>query len=261
MKIFNKKFASFLTLLILILPLLSWAQINPDDDDAEDINIGGDIFNDFNEDIEATRILEDERYYRYGRFFSFEISLGMTSFDGNRGSAYEDQPPTYGIGVHYFQNFRTSFGLGFATSKHHFFIDEPVQGFNPDPPGFINVNMLRFWFGFRHYLDTANLGTAITYANPYFAARMEYWYASNKYLDQPDVKPDNGGGFGFAAGMGLEFPIVLKEYYLGVEFLYHAVNFHDKFTQRYRPLNDGDFGYDDLSGNSFTIMSSFTQSW
>ena len=30
---------------------------------------GGDIFTDFNEDLESSQVLEDERFYRYGRFF------------------------------------------------------------------------------------------------------------------------------------------------------------------------------------------------
>ena len=35
----------------------------------DDLNVGGDIFTDFNEDLEASQVLEDERYYRHGRFF------------------------------------------------------------------------------------------------------------------------------------------------------------------------------------------------
>lgn len=239
------------------------AQYNPDSIEVDEFDLKGDIFNDFNEDIEASKVLEDERYYRYGRFFSFELSFGMTSFDGNRGAAYENEPPTYGIGLHYFLNFNTSFGIGFASSKHHFYIDQPVAGFNPDPLGFVSVNMLRFWLALRHYLDTSDLGTAITYSNPYIVGRMEYWYVTNKYLDQDAnvVPPDSGGGFGFGAGFGLEFPIVLKEYYLGFEFLMHFINYHDKFTQRYRPIDGSTYGFEDLAGNGFSMIVSFTQGW
>ena len=81
--------------------------------DDDDLNVGGDIFNDFYEDIESAQIAEDERYYRYGRFFSFHLGLGLTNFGGNRGAAYEDSPPTYAMSVHYFKDFQSSFGLGF----------------------------------------------------------------------------------------------------------------------------------------------------
>lgn len=35
----------------------------------DDLNIGGDIFNDFNESLDEAQVVEDERFYRYGRFF------------------------------------------------------------------------------------------------------------------------------------------------------------------------------------------------
>ena len=44
---------------------------------------------------------EDERFYRYGRFFSFALGLGLTSYDGNRGSAYINQPPSFALQLNY----------------------------------------------------------------------------------------------------------------------------------------------------------------
>ncbi len=136
----------------------------------DDLNIGGDIFNDFNEDLDSTQMMEDERFFRYGRFFSFQISLGMTTFDGNRGTAYENDPPSYGIGVNYFLDFQTTFGMGMEFSKHHFFLDETVNGFRDQAIGLVDVNIIRVYFSTRYYIDTSDLGTAITYANPYLTA-------------------------------------------------------------------------------------------
>ena len=247
---------------ILLLPSLCFAQLNDGFSiEEDDLVVGGDIFTDFNEDVEEAQVLEDERFFRYGRFFSFSISLGVTSFDGNRGTAYENDPPSYGLSVHYFSDFLSSFGVGFAFSKHHFFVDQPVLGFDPNPPGLIDVNILRVFFDYRFYIDTANLGTAITYSNPYFVGRVEYWYLTNKFIDQSLLADDAGGGLGFGAGFGLEFPIKIKESYIGTEFLYHSVNLHDKFTQNYRPLNEGEFGFEDLTGNIWTLMVSYTMSW
>jgi hypothetical protein len=228
----------------------------------DDLNIGGDIFSDFNESLDEAQVVEDERFYRYGRFFSFSLFLGLTTFDGNRGSAYENDPPTYGLGINWFTDFQTSFGLGFEYSKHHMFFGEPTEGF-PDPVGFVDVNMLRVFLSYRYYIDTSNLGTAITYSNPYFTGRMEYWYLTNKFVDQSELGNDTGGGFGFGVGFGLEFPIKLKESYLGVEFLFHTVNFHDKFTQTYAPDvdNGGSTGFEDLTGNVYSTILSYVISW
>lgn len=234
----------------------------------DDLNIGGDIFTDLDEDMENSQIMEDERYYRYGRFFSFGISLGITEFNGNRGRAYENAHPSYGIATHYFLDFQNSFGLGMAFSKHHMFIGEPVRGFVDDypdaidrGPGFIDVNMLRVFFGYRYYVDTADLATAITWSNPYFTMRMEYWYQTVKYTDQKIIPDQSGGAFGFGLGGGFEFPMVIHASYIGVEFLLHSVNYFDKYTQLYQPVEGGKGGYPDLTGYGFTTFASYVLSW
>lgn len=236
--------------------------------DDDDLNVGGDIFNDFNEDIEDAKLVEDERFYRYGRFFSFNMALGLTTFDGNRGLAYEHQPPTYGISLTFFKDFQSAFGLGFEYSKHSMFLADAVKGFPETEqcptgcaPGYVDVSMLRVFFSYRYYIDTSNLGTAITYSNPYMITRLEYWYTTNKYLDQTEVPKDYGGGLGLGLGFGLEFPIEIRESYIGLEFLFHSVAFHDKNTLKYYPLNDGGFGYENLGGNAYSSMVSYIFNW
>jgi hypothetical protein len=230
--------------------------------DDDDLNIGGDIFTDFNEDVENTKIVEDERFYRYGRFFSFNASLGLTTFDGNRGLAYENHPPSFGISFTFFKDFLTALNLGLEFSKHSMFLKDPVKAFpNDSAPGFVDVSMLRVFLGYRYYFDTTNLGTAITYSNPYLTGRLEYWYQTNKYIDQTELPHDSGGGLGFGMGFGLEFPIEVKESYLGLEFLIHSVNFPDKNTQKYAPVNPGGYGFDNLGGNAYSTMVSYVFNW
>ena len=247
---------------------LVFAQFAPVEDidfGDDDLNIGGDIFSDFNEQLEDEKMMEDERFYRYGRFFSVQLSLGLTTFDGNRGTAYDNEPPTFGFGLNYFADFRSSYGLGFEFSRHNMFFPDPIE-LSPNAPGFVTVNMLRVYFSYRYYIDTADLGTAITWANPYFTGRMEYWYTTNKFIDQPTIPDDTGGGLGVGLGFGFEFPIKLRESYIGVELLFHSVNFHDKFTQAYRKVEDEDdklskVGFKDLSGNAYSTKISYVISW
>ncbi|MGB0453068.1 MAG: hypothetical protein ACPGJV_05075 [Bacteriovoracaceae bacterium] len=225
----------------------------------DDLNIGGDIFNDFNEDLESSQILEDERFYRYGRFFSFQIGVGVTTFSGNRGAAYDNDPPSYQLGYNYFLDFNSSFGIGVAFSRHSMFFESRTDGSGAEPYGFVDVNQLRVYFSYRFYIDTSNLGTAITWSNPYFIGRLEYWYTTNKYIDRPDLADDTGGGLGSGLGFGLEFPLKLKERYINLEFLFHSVNFFDKFTDDFGP--DEGVGYNDLSGNAYSTMVSYVFSW
>ena len=246
-------------------PSLSYAQDAANDifaADDDDLNIGGDIFTDFNEDVENAKLVEDERFYRYGRFFSFNVSLGLTTFDGNRGIAYENQPPSFGLSFTFFKDFLTALNLGLEFSKHSMFLKDPVKAFpNSSAPGYIEVSMLRVFLGYRYYIDTANLGTAITYSNPYLIGRMEYWYQTNKYVDQTELPKDTGGGLGFGMGFGLEFPVELKESYVGLEFLFHTVNFPDKNTQKYAPVTAGGYGFDNLGGNAYSTMVSYIFNW
>lgn len=230
--------------------------------DDDDLNIGGDIFSDFSEDIESQQIAEDERYFRYGRFFSFELGIGVTTFDGNRGTAYKDNPPSYHVGLNYFFDFRNSFALGFEYSRHHFVLEDETFGFKGQGAvGLVDVSMLRVYFAPRYYIDTSDLGTAITYSNPYLTVRMEYWYTNNRYTDQKGAIPDDsGGGLGVGLGGGFEFPIKIKESYLGVEALWHSVSFHDKYTQNYASYKGGQ-GYPDLTGNAYSVMVSYILSW
>ena len=255
---------------ILLLGFLFSMQISAQieqsfDVDDDDLKIGGDIFSDFNEDLENQQIMEDERFYRYGRLYSLTIALGYTTFDGNRGSLYEDELPSYSFSLNFFNDFRNCFGLGLAYSSHHFILTEPVHAYNSDgkAAGLVEVGMLRVFFHYRYYIDTANLGTAITYANPYFTGRLEYWYVTNKFIDQPTIDKDNGGGLGFGIGGGLEFPIQMRESYISLEFLIHSVHFHDKYTQAYRPWANSTTGYgwDDLTGFGYSTMIGYVISW
>ncbi|MBF0367273.1 MAG: hypothetical protein HQK50_16975 [Oligoflexia bacterium] len=253
---------------LLFLPPHAEAQYDTEngpavDIDEDDLNTSGDIFTDYSEDIEASQVLEDERFYRYGRYYSFNISAGLTSFTGNRGIAYEDKHPSLGISLVYFMNFQMAFGLGAAYSKHYMMVNEPTKGFQlPGGAGLIEVNMFRSFFFYRYYLDTSDLGTAITYSNPYAIARAEFWNQTSKFIDQTAVPNESSGAIGAALGLGLEFPIKLRESYIGVELLYHMVNFRDAYTQLYRPVKEGQGGgYSDLTGNIISTFLSYVVSW
>ncbi|MDA8792062.1 hypothetical protein N9N67_02380 [Bacteriovoracaceae bacterium] len=242
-----------------------------------DINVGGDIFSDFNEDLDASTVLEDERFYRYARFYSVNLGIGKTSFTGNRGLAYEDDDPSYVISLNYFLNFQTSFIMGIEYSKHTMFIDTYVNGSRGEIVGAVETAFIRPFMGFRYYIDTTNLNTPITYSNPYFTARIEYWYQTNTFPENDNLDDENGGGLGSGVGGGLEFPIELKSRYINVEFLYHWVNYFDRNTMDYRKIPSGEedvvprdgeevrldskYGYENLRGNSWSIMISYNVTW
>lgn len=235
----------------------------------DDLNVGSDIFQDFNEDLEAAQVMEDERFYRYSRFFGLNIGLGLTTFTDNRGLAYTDNHPTFHFSLQYFINFQNAFVIGLEYSKHTMLIDTFVNGSTTEKIGLVDTNMLRPFIGFRYYIDTTDLGTAITYSNPYFVGRVEYWYQTNSFPERENLDDVSDGGIGTGIGAGLEFPIEIKKSYVNVEFLYHRVAFFDKYTQDYRKIepedvvdgNVSEYGYDDLRGDVLSIMFNYNISW
>ena len=240
------------------------------DDDDTDVNIGSDIFTDFNEDVESNQVYEDERFYRYGRFFSFNVGMGMTRFTGNRGAAYENDDPTFHMSFNYFANFQLSFTLGIEYSKHTMIVDTFVNGYDSTIVGAIEVQMMRPFFGLRYYLDTSNLGTAITYANPYLTGRFEYWYQTNKFRELSPPEKQKGGGVGFAVGFGLEFPVIIRKGYINLEWLFHTANLFDKNTSDYQQITDSTripsggqslYGYEDLTGYIWSLVLSYNFTW
>lgn len=252
----------YIVLFFVLFSIHARAQFKNNGVLEDDLNVGGDIFTDFNEDLQDSQVLEDERFYRYGRFYSVNFSAGMTTFTGNRGTAYLREPPSFGLSLTYFMDFETAFVLGMAYSKHSMIIDGPVEDAVRDGGfGLIEINMFRVFFGFRYYIDTYDLGTAITWANPYLIGRMEYWYQTNKFVDDNTLADSSGGAFGVAGGFGLEFPVKIKESYIGVEALYHSVNFFDQYTTSYRPVDGSDAGYENLEGDVITFMVSYVLSF
>ena len=259
----------------VLYSLTAQAQFDAGNFGDEDLDLGGDIFKDFNEDLEATQVMEDERFYRYGRFFAVNIGFGLTDFTDNRGLAYEDNHPSYHFSLLYFMDFQNAFVLGLEFSSHTMFIDTFVQGSRTEQLGAVETSLLRPFIGYRYYIDTSDLGTAITYSNPYFVGRVEYWYQTNDFIE---VSKNNqeGGGLGTGVGVGLEFPMEIKKSYLNVEFLYHRVDFFDKFTRDYRQIPDEDeapnpnqeggtldstFGFEDLRGDVLSLFVNYVINW
>lgn len=258
---------NLLFLFLVALPFTIFAQSSDQimQEVEDDLNPGSDIFSDFNEDLESAQVLEDERFYRYGRFFSVNLGGGFTTFTGNRGQAYEDNPPTFHLSMNYFLDFQKAIILGLEYSKHTMVLDTAVHGYPTQGRlGAVTTDFTRVFVGYKYYIDTTDLGTAITYSNPHLIGRVEYWYQTSKFIDVEGIPNDKGGGIGTGLGFGLEFPIELKQSYIGIEALYHVVNFYDKFTQDYAQdpqVTDSNYGYDDLTGNVLSLIISYNFTW
>lgn len=277
----------FISLVVFALSARNflWAQDSGFDSGQfdQDLELGQDIFTDFSEDVDSKQIQEEERFYRYGRFVSFTMGLGLTTFGGNRGKAYHDNHPSFSLGLIYFADFQNAINIGIEYSKHTMYLDAPVKintNIN-EPIGAVDVAMLRPFIAYRYYINTTDLGTLLTYANPYLIGRLEYWYQTNKFREystgSESGSTQKGGGIGVGAGLGIEIPMNLEKSFIGVQFLVHKVNFFDRDTEAYQSKSEDDpttaadernycltnkcYGYDNLEGLGYTFMTSYIISW
>lgn len=259
------RIVKYVVLLILFFGFVTKAQVdnwssNFDDDLSSESN---NIFSDFQEDVGTKEVQEDERFYRYGRFVSTAFGMGLTSFTGNRGKAYHDQHPTLSVGFIYFSDFQSAFGIGIEYSKHFMYLDNPTIDTADESYGTIEVTFLRPHLAYRYYLDTSDLSSLLTYANPYFIGRLEYWYQSRKFSDY-DGSSDSNGSVGASLGMGIELPIDLKKNFIGLQFLAHKVTLEDTDNGQFDIGNcSGEkcYGYTDLKGMGYSIITSYLFSW
>ncbi len=261
------QFFKYLVLAITFFGFISKAQVddfssNFDDDLSANNN---DIFSDFQEDVGSKEVQEDERFYRYGRFVSTAFGVGVTTFTGNRGKAYHDQHPTLSVGFIYFSDFQSAFGIGLEYSKHFMYLDNETVDTANENYGTIEITFIRPHLAYRYYFDTADLSSLLTYANPYFIGRLEYWYQSRKFRDY-DGSSDSSGAIGASAGMGIEIPVDLKKNFIGLQFLAHKVTLQDTDNGQFEVGNNctaGEkcYGYSDLKGMGYSIITSYLFSW
>lgn len=255
-----------MTLFITFSSLLVHAQVDDwSSNFDDDLSSSNDIFTDFQEDLGSKEVQEDERFYRYGRFVSASFGMGVTSFTGNRGKAYHDEHPTLSFGLIYFSDFQSAFGVGLEYSKHYMYLDTPTIETGTESYGAIEVTFMRPYLSYRYYLDTSDLSSLLTYANPYFTGRLEYWYQNRKFSDY-DGSSDSSGSIGASLGLGIEIPIDLKKNFIGIQVLAHQVTFEDTDNGQFEFDEDctaGDkcYGYSDLKGMGFSIITSYLFSW
>jgi len=228
---------------------------------GSDFEIGGDIFSDFSDDLDEKQIAEDERFYRYGRFFSVAFGFAMTSFTGNRGLLYKNDFPSFVFALTFFMSMQHAIGLGLDYSQHHFAIDSPVYNFNPNPPGLAKVSIIKPFLSYRYYWDTSNMPTALTFANPYVTGRVEFWRLTNTFEEIPGRPSYAASGIATSLGLGLEFPIKYKESYLNLQFLYHLHQLSDKHSTAFAPIKGSNVGYQNLSGDALSGSVSYVFSW
>jgi long-subunit fatty acid transport protein len=189
----------------------------------------------------ATQSLDtqDERNFIIG------LQAGATRYTGNRGKAYDEDLPMYGVSFKYKLNQDFSFGVGYQRSESNIFIEETIYNLsNYYYIGDTQVNIQKISL----QGEMSILKNLIENVRPYFGSNISYWIVESEFFDHQYIEDEVGGGFGIGATLGVDWQLN-KRFHIGMALDYDIVNFSDEYTQNYN-FSDG---YEDLSGDPITI--------
>lgn len=207
-----------------------------------------DPFTDYSEFDEESDEEADINFFRNGRFFTIGLAGGMRGFTGGFGDAF-DPAPSFGIFLSYFFDLRLALSLGFQTGDHKvtFTTDNQSNTYNG------NLSLTSINFDLKYYLNTQNVTRGLADLNPYILGGMGQFSRTYTLADLDGYSRDSTMGFNF--GAGVEIPLMRKKAYLGLQAVYHYVNFGDENkmfipnaggTERLDKALEGDF-YDFLA--------------
>lgn len=187
------------------------AQVDPDE--------AYDPFTDYSEFEEESDEEADINFFRNGRFFTLGLQGGYRGFTGNFADAYQ-AAPSFGVSLTYFFDLRLAMALGFYTGDHSvkFKTNQNTYGGNLSLTS-INVDL-------KYYLNTQNVTRGLADLNPYIIGGFGQFYRTYTISNMDRYARDST--MGVDMGAGVEIPLMRKKAYLGLQFVYHYVNFNDE---------------------------------
>lgn len=186
-----------------------------------------DPFSDYSEFDEASDEEADINFFRNGRFFTVGLAAGMRGFTGNFAKEYSSAP-TFGLYLTYFFDLRLALSLGFLTGDNN----ATIGTANGDYVG--NVSFTTINLDLKYYLNTQNVTRGLADLNPYLIGGFAQVYRTYTLSGIEGYSRDST--MGFEIGAGLEVPLMRKKAFLGIQAMYHYVNFSDE-NAKY--VNDG----------------------
>lgn len=186
-----------------------------------------DPFSDYSEFDEASDEEADINFFRNGRFFTVGLAAGVRGFTGNFSKAYSSAP-TFGLYLTYFFDLRLAMSMGFMTGDNAVTIDTAATDYTG------NVSFTSLNFDLKYYLNTQNVTRGLADLNPYLIGGFAQFYRTYTLTGLEGYSRD--ATMGIEIGAGLEVPLMRKKAFLGIQGMYHYVNFKD---ENGKFINDG----------------------
>lgn len=194
------------------------AQMDPDE--------AYDPFSDYSEFEEESDEEADINFFRNGRFLTLGLAAGLRGFTGNFANIY-DPSLQFGLYLTYFFDLRIAMALGFQTGDHKVSFNTLTGTGDRNYSG--NVSITAINFDLKYYFNTQNVTRGLADLNPYMIAGLGQFYRTHTINGLDGYGRDSAMGFNI--GGGLEIPLMQKKAFLGVQGVYHYVDFADESKQ------------------------------
>jgi hypothetical protein len=200
-------FASFMS----FIPMKAHAQTDPDE--------AYDPFSDYSEFDEASDEEADINFFRNGRFLTVGLAVGPQIFTNGMAKAYGDGP-SMGLYLSYFFDLRLAMSLSLMSADH----SVKFKTTGGDYSGNVSINEVGFHL--KYYFNTQNVQKGLADLNPY--AMVGFSQISRVYSVSELLTKSSESPMSEDLGLGIEIPMLRRKAYLGVQGLYHFVNFSDE---------------------------------
>lgn len=217
----------FAFVFIIHAPFHSYAQSSDSAlDQPTDIDEAFDPFSDYSEIEQDAEEEADINFFKNGRFLTLGLQLGYRGFTGGGMSQAYTPNMLYGVQFSYFFDFQIAGSLGFVLGDHAVNFDT-IDGLgNPKNHYSGTVNIQEIDLNIKYYFNMKNVTRGLADLNPYMIFGLGHYIRTYNMDEGIDPSPDRV--FGFKLGGGLEIPMMRRQAFLGIQFLYHIVQFPDE---------------------------------
>lgn len=179
-----------------------------------------DPFSDYNEFEQESEEEADINFLRNGRYLTLAFVGGYRGFTGGFSQAYTGNFD-YGVQFNYFFDLNLALAFGYTIGDHDVYFKSSTP---TEYTG--NVNLQTIDIHLKYYFNTDNVTKGLADLNPYTFFGTGFYTRTYSLSQQLDFEPDKV--FGFRTGIGLEIPLVRRNFYLGFQAVYNYVQFPDE---------------------------------
>ena len=182
-----------------------------------------DPFTDYSEFQDTTTEEADIYFFKHGRLLSLAGLAGMRMITQKLG---QHTRPAFTIGgfFSFFFNMRIALQFHYITGIHPF-RSLDLEPADPNSQRFVSeMQLTQIGFDLKYYLNTQNITQGLASFNPYFILGGSSISRRIKFRDEGTFS-DGKRVFGFHAGIGIEFPLMLNKVFFGIEAQYQFVKF------------------------------------